>query len=45
VPAIEAFGSARKSCRTWNAIATLEYPKPAPKSRENFTAEQLVFTS
>jgi len=27
---------------TWNAIAALEYPKPSPKSRENFTAEQLA---
>jgi hypothetical protein len=27
---------------TWSAIATLAYPKPAPKSRENFTAEQLA---
>lgn len=26
---------------TWDAIAELDYPKPGPKSRENFTPEQL----
>ena len=26
---------------TWKAIAELDYPKPAPKSRENFTPDQL----
>lgn len=27
---------------TWDAIAELPYPKPIPKSRENFTEEQLA---
>jgi len=27
---------------TWKAIAELGYPTPSPKSRENFTAEQLA---
>jgi hypothetical protein len=27
---------------TWKAVASLPYPAPAPKSRENFSAEQLA---
>ena len=27
---------------TWKAIRELDYPRPAPKSRENFTPEQLA---
>jgi hypothetical protein len=27
---------------TWKALATLDYPKPAPKSRENFDEDQLA---